>query len=78
MPRPPRVEYKGAIYHLISRGNNREEIFYSKSDFDLFYRVLGEAVTRFNLELFAYCLMPNHYHLALRTPEGNLSKAMAC
>lgn len=77
MPRQPRVEYEGAIYHIISRGNNRDQIFYSKTDIDLFYRVLEEAVTRFNLDLFAYCLMPNHYHLALRTPEGNLSKSMA-
>jgi putative transposase len=77
MARQPRIEYEGAIYHIIARGNNRERIFKTIQDYELFCTVIDEAVGRFQLEIYSYCLMPNHYHLAVRTPGGNLSAAMA-
>jgi REP element-mobilizing transposase RayT len=76
MPRPPRIEFPGAMYHVTARGNNRARIVWEDEDRRLFLRALAWVVSRHCLELHAYCLMSNHYHLALRTPMGNLSRAM--
>jgi len=75
MARPWRIQYPDAVYHLTSRGNNQAPIFLSDADRRDFLRLLVEAVKRFRLEIFAFCLMDNHYHLFLRTPEANLSAA---
>lgn len=61
----------------MARGNNCERVFHGKQDSELFLAVLQEAIERFGIEIFSYCMMPNHYHLAVRTPIPNLSKAMA-
>jgi REP element-mobilizing transposase RayT len=76
MARQWRIEYAGAIYHVLSRGNGGQEIFRSKDDRHLFLDLLGELVERFNIEVHAYVLMGNHYHLLLKTNDANLSKAM--
>ena len=76
MSRPLRVEYPGAWYHVMNRGLNRRLIFYDSEDYTLFLETLGEACARFNVRLAAYCLMPNHYHALIHTPEGNLSRFM--
>jgi REP element-mobilizing transposase RayT len=76
MARPWRIQYPGAIYHVISRGNNRQKVFLGDEDKRLFLDTLATAVSRFDLHLFAFCLMNNHYHLFLRTPGANLSQAM--
>jgi REP element-mobilizing transposase RayT len=76
MARAWRIEFEGACYHLLSRGNERRDIFLSDDDQRLFLDTLGECCERFELELFAYVLMSNHYHLLLRTRRANLSRAM--
>jgi len=76
MARPLRIEFPGALYHLTARGNARQNIFFDNADRHLFLSVLDRVVLRFRLVLHAYCLMDNHYHLLLETPEANLSKAL--
>ena len=76
MARPWRIEYEGAIYHVLSRGNERRDIFLDDSDRDLFLQTLGQMAFRFDLEVHAYVLMNNHYHLLIRTNRPNLSKSM--
>jgi len=70
------VEFDGAIYHVTSRGNAREDIFDDDGDRKAFLECLGKVVNRFNWECHAYCLMDNHYHLVIETPEANLSQGM--
>ena len=76
MARKPRVEYEGAIYHVMSRGDRREAIFRDDTDRRQFLRSLGEACGRTGWRVHAYVLMSNHYHLLLETPQGNLVKGM--
>lgn len=76
MARPLRIEFPGALYHVTARGNARQVIFWDDEDREQFLTVLGRVVSRFHLILHAYCLMDNHFHLVVETPEGNLSKAM--
>ena len=76
MARPLRIEYPGAVYHITSRGNARRKIFKRDRDREAFLKVLGSVNRRYNWMCHAYCLMDNHYHLIIETPEGNLSKGM--
>lgn len=76
MSRPLRIEFAGALYHITSRGNGREAIFLDDQDRSLFLWVLSEVIRDFNWVAHAYCLMGDHYHLLIETPEGNLSKGM--
>ncbi len=76
MARPLRIEFCGALYHVTSRGDRREAIFEDDEDRETFLSILGEVTDRFNWLCHAYCLMTNHYHLVVETPEGNLSKGM--
>jgi putative transposase len=76
MARPLRIEFPGALYHVTSRGNAQAPIFQDNFDRKTFLSVLGQTVKRFNLLCHAYCLMTNHFHLLLETPDANLSKAM--
>jgi REP element-mobilizing transposase RayT len=76
MARPLRLEFDSALYHVTSRGNAREEIFDEDGDRKAFLEILGKVVYRFNWLCHAYCLMDNHYHLVIETPEANLSKGM--
>ncbi|MFC5080308.1 Transposase IS200 like protein [Vibrio thalassae] len=76
MSRPLRIEFPGALYHVTSRGNARQPIYLEEQDFDLFLEVLAKVCERFNWVVHSYCLMTNHYHLLLETPDGNLSKGM--
>jgi putative transposase len=76
MSRPLRIEYPGAWYHVMNRGRRREQIFFSPKDYNTFISCMVEAVAGWNLNISAYCLMPNHYHLLVYTPEGNLSRGM--
>ena len=76
MTRPLRIEFNGALYHITSRGNTRQAIFLNEEDFTDFLEILNSVVKRYNFLLHAYCLMNNHYHLLIETPEGNLSKGM--
>jgi REP element-mobilizing transposase RayT len=76
MARPLRIEFKGALYHILSRGNERRDIFLGDDDYDIFLGVLEEMSYRFEVDIFAYVLMSNHYHLLIRTNQQNLSKGM--
>jgi putative transposase len=76
MARPLRIEYPGAFYHVTVRGNARQDIFVDDEDRRRFLGLLGHIVARFHLRLHAYCLMDNHFHLVVETPEANLLKAM--
>jgi REP element-mobilizing transposase RayT len=71
-----RIEFLGAVYDITAPGNARQDIFIEDDDRELFLRVLGKIASRFKLVVYAYCLMGNHYHLLLETPEANLSKAL--
>jgi REP element-mobilizing transposase RayT len=76
MARPLRVEYAGACYHVINRGNYRQRIFAGKGAAESFERALGEAATRFGWRIHAYVIMGNHFHLAVELGEPNLSEGM--
>jgi REP element-mobilizing transposase RayT len=76
MARPFRIEFSGALYHVTSRGDRREPIYEDDEDRLMFLGVLEEVVHQFNWVCHAYCLMTNHYHLVVETPDGNLSKGM--
>ena len=76
MPRKQRIEYPGAVYHVISRGNYRKELFLKANTGEAFERCLFEALERCGWKLHAYVIMSNHYHLALETPEPNLVEGM--
>ena len=76
MARPLRITYPGAFYHITSRGNERKNIFKSQADREKFLSYLESATLRYDAVIHVYCLMSNHYHLLLETPDGNLSKGM--
>src|SRR2546425_12026798 len=77
MPRKLRVEYPGAVYHVMSRGDRREDIFLDDVDRQDFLKTLAEACQKTGWQAHAYCLMRNHYHLVLETPNGHLVAGMA-
>ena len=77
MPRQVRIEYPGALYHVMARGDRREPIVSDDEDRKTFVRTLAKACQRAGFRLHAYVLMPNHYHLLLETPQANLSRGMA-
>jgi putative transposase len=77
MARPLRISYPGAFYHVTSRGNEQKAVFKSTPDRERFLEYLESSVQRYNAIIHAYCLMDNHYHLLLETPDGNLSRIMA-
>jgi len=74
--RAVRIEYGGAFYHVMARGNRRERIFRDEADRVLFSQTLGEACERTGWRVHAWVLMSNHYHLMVETPEGNLVAGM--
>jgi REP element-mobilizing transposase RayT len=74
--RPLRIEYPGAFYHVIHRGNAGERIFRSKRDREKFLENVSRAVERFRIKVHTYCLMSSHYHFLVETPEANLSRAI--
>ena len=76
MARPLRIEFSGAIYHVTARGNARARIFDDDADRQVYLDTLKQTVERFNWLCHVYCLMGNHYHLMIETPEGNLAAGM--
>ncbi|WP_224961202.1 transposase [Geomonas subterranea] len=76
MARPLRVEFPFAVYHVTSRGNARADIFLDDADRRTFLNTLSSVVLRYNWICHAYCLMGNHYHLIIETPDANLSQGM--
>jgi len=76
MARPLRIEFEGAVYHVTSRGNARADIYLTDADRKRFLGVLDHVVDRFGWVCHAWCLMSNHYHLIIETPQANLSRGM--
>ena len=76
MPRQLRVEYAGAIYHVMSRANGKGNIFEGDVDRHDFIKTLAEACGKTGFEVHAYCLMRNHFHLVVETPNANLVAGM--
>jgi len=76
MARPLRIEYPGAVYHITSRGNARDVIYVTDVDRHNFLEVLATTVKKYNWLCHAYCLLDNHYHLIIETPDPNLSLGM--
>ena len=76
MARPLRIEFPDAVYHITSRGNKKGKIFKTDKDRQAFLAIFESVIKRYNLICHAYCLMDNHYHLLMETPEGNLSLGM--
>ena len=76
MARPLRLSFENAVYHITSRGNRREQIFYNDEDRKRFLEKINETCLKYSFICFAYCLMDNHYHLFLQTLLPNLSEGM--
>jgi putative transposase len=76
MSRPLRIEYPGAWYHVMNRGRRGEEIFTTDEDRSIFVDLLKESVEQWNVKIAAYCLLSNHYHLLIQTPDANISRCM--
>ena len=77
MPRPPRADEAGGLYHALNRGSLRATIFHKDADFEAFERILHEALQIHQVELYSYQLMPNHYHLVIRPLlDGEMSRFM--
>ncbi len=74
MPRPLRLEFKGAFYHVMNRGRGRQAIFHGRDYYHVFLDCLAQAQARFGAEIHAYCLMGNDYHLLIKTPVRHLNK----
>lgn len=76
MPRPLRIDFENAFHHVMNRGRGRKSIFLDEEDYQYFLYCIEQACQRFKIEIHAYCLMTNHYHLLIKTPNANLSSAM--
>ena len=76
MARPLRIEYPGAVYHVVCRGNNRQNVFEDDRDRKRYLEKLAQYCELKEVSLLCYCLLSNHIHLLLETPQGNLSKMM--
>ena len=74
MARPLRIQYAGAIYHAMARGNGRQLLFHGNDDYQRMTDGLDKTVSRTGWEVFAFVWRPNHIHLFFRTPQPNLSK----
>jgi len=76
MTRPLRIEFAGALYHITSRGDRRDDFYEDNRDRESFLSLLGTVCETYNWACHAYCLMSNHYHLLIETPDANLSRGM--
>ncbi|MGH8630527.1 MAG: transposase, partial [Burkholderiales bacterium] len=76
MARPLRIEFPGALYHVMARGDGRSGIFKDDEDRELFLSTLGKVCSRFDWQIWAYCLMGNHYHLLIETARASLARGM--
>ena len=76
MPRPIRIQYEHAHYHVMNRGRARQTIFHGTGYYEDFLTTLEECHRRFDAQIHAYCLMSNHYHLLVETPRANLDRIM--
>ncbi len=76
MPLPPRLQYPGAIYHLVTRGDGRRTLFHDDGHYSRFAQGLSDEVSRSGWIVLTFCWMPNHVHALIKTPEPNLCRGM--
>lgn len=76
MPRPPRIQFPGANYHIVTRGYGRRKLFHDQAHYERFTHGLRDEVQRSGWIVLAYCWMPNHIHVLIQTPEPNLASGM--
>ncbi|MCP3855698.1 MAG: transposase [Actinomycetia bacterium] len=76
MPRTPRIHVSDSWYHVFNRGARRQAVFFDSTDRRLFLELIAEVADRYGVEIHAYCLMGNHYHILIRAPEPNLGEVM--
>src|SRR3990172_6988665 len=76
MARPLRIQFPGAVYHITCRGNDRRDIFRDDKDRTTFLDILARSLTTYEVKLFSYVLMENHFHLLVETSRGNLAEFM--
>ena len=76
MSRPLRIEYPGAWYHIMNRGRRTENVFLDKQDYEGFLELVKNSSEMWNVRIAAYCLMSNHYHMLIQTPDAFLSRFM--
>ena len=76
MSRRPRLQFPGAVYHVMTRGNRKAAIFSEDDDRRRFLKTLADALRFYGATCDALCLMPNHYHIVLETPRGNVARVM--
>lgn len=76
MARQLRVEFEGAIYHVMVRGNRRKNVFVDEHDYSRFLQRLSESIGTYNVRVYMFCMMPNHVHLVVETPQANISRFM--
>ena len=76
MARKPRIQYAGAVYHVMNRGDRGGKTFRDRLDYDLFLQATGEVCERAGWRLHAYALLPNHFHWLVETPQANLVDGM--
>ena len=76
MARKPRIHYAGAVYHVLLRGNAGQQIFFETADYLRFLRFMGEGIEKYNCRVHAFCLMPNHIHMAIQVGDTPLSRIM--
>ena len=76
MPRPARIQYENAFYHVMNRGRGRRWIFHGEAYYEAYLKTLEESYDRYDARIHAFCLMGNHYHLLIETPLGNLDRIM--
>lgn len=75
MGRAPRADEAGNVYHMLNRSNRRAQIFHKDADYEAFERIIAEALDKFKLQLFSYCVMPNHWHLVVMPQiDGEMSR----
>ncbi len=76
MARSARIQFEGAFYHVMNRGNERKNIFIDNQDRNKFYKILGAVEEKYGIMIYAFVLMNNHYHILLETPFSNLSRSI--
>ena len=77
MPRGPRIAFENAFYHVFNRGINKQEIFRSEDDYAFFLKKLNNVKKKYDHSIYAFCLMPNHFHISIQTRKVSISKILS-